>query len=166
MPKTAVEATELAESLVSECLPHSMLCWLQNMEYHQLVAASVGGGNPPPPPEKTPELVEAVSQSVKSLTELLKPAHTRGPELEAQILKMFAAFNLYTGDQGKLNAMLEVWADELEEYPMYAIRKAYKWAIRGGDKLPSLAASIADVKLAIGSNVLDRKKALTQWLTM
>ncbi|WP_246716614.1 hypothetical protein [Rhizobium ruizarguesonis] len=81
MPKTAVEATELAESLVSECLPHSMLCWLQNMEYHQLVAASVGG-NPPPPPEKTPELVEAVSQSVKSLTELLKPAHIAGRSLK------------------------------------------------------------------------------------
>lgn len=101
---------------------------------------------------------------MKSLSDLLEPARNRGPELEAQILKMFAAFNLYTGDQGKLNAMVEVWADELEEFPMYAIRKAYKWAIRGGNKLPSLAAFIADVRLAIGTNVLARRRLLQQWL--
>lgn len=105
-----------------------------------------------------------VSQTVKSLSEVLTPASQRGPELEAQILKMFAAFNLYTGDQGKLNAMVEVWADELDEFPMYAIRKAYKWAIRGGNKLPSLAAFIADVRLAIGTNVLTRRWLLQQWL--
>lgn len=79
---------------------------------------------------------------------------------------MFAAFNLYTGDQGKINAMVEVWADELEEYPLYAIRKAYKWAIRGEGKLPSLASFIRDVKLAIGSNVLARKKLLERWLAL
>lgn len=101
---------------------------------------------------------------MRSLTDLLVPARDRGPELEAQILKMFAAFNLYTGDRGKLNAMVEVWADELEEYPLYAIRKAYKWAIRGEGKLPSLAAFIRDVKLAVGNNVVERRKLLQRWL--
>lgn len=162
-PRTADEATVLAERLVVDLLPPSLQAWLTAMESHQLTVVSVGG-KPPKGPERTPELMQAVSLSVKSLSELLAPARTRGPELEAQILKMFAAFNLYTGDQGKLNAMVEVWADELEEYPTYAIRKAYKWAIRGGDKLPSLASFIGDVKLAIGSNVLARKRMLQQWL--
>ncbi|WP_208603616.1 hypothetical protein [Mesorhizobium loti] len=86
-------------------------------------------------------------------------------ELEVQILKMFAAFNLYTGDRGKLNAMVEVWADELEEYPLYAIRKAYKWAIWGEGKLPSLAAFIRDVKLAVGNQVIERRNLLVRWLS-
>lgn len=153
----------LAERLVADLLPPSLQAWLTAMESHQLVAPSVGG-MPPKAPERTPDLVLTVSQMVKSLSEVLTPASQRGPELEAQILKMFAAFNLYTGDQGKLNAMVEVWADELEEFPMYAIRKSYKWAIRGGNKLPSLAAFIADVRLAIGTNVLTRRRLLQQWL--
>lgn len=102
--------------------------------------------------------------AVLSLSDILAPARTRGPELDALIAKMFAAFNIYTGDQGKINAMVEVWADELEEFPMYAIRKAYKWAVRGGDRLPSLAAFIADVRLAIGTNVLTRRRLLQQWI--
>ncbi|WP_352636717.1 hypothetical protein [Mesorhizobium sp. M0145] len=37
-------------------------------------------------------------------------------------------------------------------------------AIRGEDKLPSLAAFIRDVKLAIRSNVLTRKQMLERFL--
>lgn len=53
-----------------------------------------------------------------------------------------------------------MWAEELEDFPLYAIRKAYKWAVRGRDKLPSLASFIGDVRLAIGTNVLTRKRLL------
>jgi hypothetical protein len=56
------------------------------------------------------------------------------------------------------------WADDLEGYPLYAIRKAARWAWRGDNKLPSLAGFIADVKLEIGANVLSRKKLLERWL--
>lgn len=101
---------------------------------------------------------------MKSLSDILAPARTRGPELEAEILKLFAAFNLYTGDQGKLNAQLEVWADELEEFPLFAIRKAYRWAVRCENRLPSLAKFISDVREAIGPGVLQRKKHLENWL--
>ncbi|WP_181182993.1 hypothetical protein [Mesorhizobium sp. B3-2-1] len=48
----------------------------------------------------------------------------------------------------------------MEDFPLYAIRKAYKWAVRGRDKLPSLASFIGDVRLAIGTNVLTRKRLL------
>lgn len=160
-PQTAAEATVMAENLVGDLLPHSVQVWLHDTEYHQLVAASVGG-KPPAKPELTPEESSTVRDAVLSLSDILRPARDRGPELDALIAKMFAAFNIYTGDQGKINAMVEVWADELEEFPMYAIRKAYKWAIRGGDKLPSLAAFIADVRLAIGDRVLTRKRLLQQ----
>jgi hypothetical protein len=34
--------------------------------------------------------------------------------------------------------------------PLYSIRRAAKWTMLGSDKLPSIAAVIADVKLVIG----------------
>ena len=107
-------------------------------------------------PELTPEERQSVCQSVRLLSDVMAPARTRGPELEAEILRMFAAFNLYTGDEAKLKAMLMVWADELEEYPLFAIRKAIKWAVRSCDKLPTIAYIISDVKLAMGTNVASR----------
>jgi hypothetical protein len=45
------------------------------------------------------------------------------------------------------------------------IRKAYKWAVRGEAKLPTLAAFIRDVKLAIGSGVLERQRLLVGLVT-
>jgi hypothetical protein len=42
-------------------------------------------------------------------------------------------------------------------YPLFAIRKAAKWAVTGRDKLPSLSAFIDDVRLAVGSNVVKRQ---------
>lgn len=162
-PRTADEARALAVSLVTDSLPLSLQQWLDDMEYHRLVVASVGG-LPPVAPERTPETMAIVSQLVRSLSEILQPARNRGPELEAEILKLFAAFNLYTGDQAKLNTQLAVWAEELEEFPMFAIRKAYRWAVRGGERLPSLAAFITDVREAIGQGVIQRKRHLENWL--
>jgi hypothetical protein len=78
--------------------------------------------------------------------------------------KMLAAFNLYTGDAAKVAAQIEVWGEELQGFPMYAIRKAYKWAIRSESKMPSLGSFIVDVRLAVGANVLARKRLLQQWL--
>ncbi|MBZ9975511.1 hypothetical protein [Mesorhizobium sp. BR-1-1-10] len=102
--------------------------------------------------------------AVSSLTDVLAPAHTEGAELEKVVSMLFAAFNLYTGDQAKLRAQLLVWTEELEEFPLYAIRKAYRWAIRGEGKIPSLASFIRDVKVAIGTNVLARRRLLQNWL--
>jgi hypothetical protein len=90
----------------------------------------------------------------RSLTELLQPARERGTELEAEIMKLFTAFNVYTGDQTKLTGQIFVWAEELEEFPLYAIRKAYKSAVRAYEKLPPMASFVRDVRAAIGHGVL------------
>lgn len=71
---------------------------------------------------------------------------------------MFAVMNVYTGDQAKLSLQVMEWCHYLEDFPMYAIRRAAKWTVVSKDKLPSVAAFITDVKLAIGSNVLSRKR--------
>ncbi|MGO6758809.1 hypothetical protein ACCS42_17165 [Rhizobium ruizarguesonis] len=76
---------------------------------------------------------------------------------------MFAAFNLYTGDAAKSPAQVEVWGEQLGEFPLFAVRKAYRWAVRGEGKMPSLASFIADVKLAMGAKVQERKRLLQQW---
>ena len=74
---------------------------------------------------------------------------------------MFAVMtNVYTGDQAKLTLQVAEWCHYLEDFPMYAIRKAAKWTVVSKDRLPSVAAFIADVRMAIGSNVLERKRLL------
>lgn len=101
-----------------------------------------------------------MSQAGRSLSEVLQPAKTRGTELEQAITSMFAVMNVYTGDQAKLTLQVAEWCHYLEDFPMYAIRKAAKWAVVGRTKLPSVAEFIADVRLAIGSNVVERQRLL------
>lgn len=67
----------------------------------------------------------------------------------------------YTGDQAKLTLQVAEWCHYLEDFSLYAIRKAAKSAVVGREKLPSVAAFIADVGLAIGSGVLERQRLLT-----
>lgn len=43
---------------------------------------------------------------------------------------LFAAFNVFTGDKDKLRTQVLVWTDALEDRPMWAIQKAYKYASR------------------------------------
>jgi hypothetical protein len=73
---------------------------------------------------------------------------------------MFAVMNVFTGDQAKLSLQVAEWCHYLEDYPLYAIRKAAKWSVLSRTKLPSVAEFIADVKLAIGSGVVDRRRLL------
>ena len=115
-------------------------------------------------PEKAPEMVACIFQTVRLLSDITAPAKHRPGELAELLGKMFAAFNMFTGDAAKTAAQVEVWGEELEEFPMYAIRKAYKWAVRSEKKVPSLAAFIVDVRLATGTNVLSRKHLLQEWL--
>lgn len=110
----------------------------------------------------TAEQSSQLSQSVKSLSEILLPARERGPELEFEIGKLMAAFNVWTGDEAKLKLQVAAWCEELEEFPLYAIRKAARWAKRGSQKLPTIAAFIADVRLAIGPGVLERLRILAR----
>jgi hypothetical protein len=120
------------------------------------------GGHSPAIPILTPEEKASVSQSVRSLSEILQPAGERGAELEMVVGKLFAGFNVYTGDEGKLKAQVAVWCEELEEFPLFAIRKAARWAVRGCQHFPSLAAFIVDTQLAIGSGVLAHQRLLKE----
>ena len=45
------------------------------------------------------------------------------------------------------------WCHYLEDFLLFAIRKAAKWTVVGRTKLPSVAEFIADVRLAMGSGV-------------
>jgi hypothetical protein len=80
--------------------------------------------------------------------------------LETVIGKLFSAFGVYTGDEARVRGQVAVWTEELQEFPLYAIRKAYRWAVRSEQRLPALARFISDVKLAIGDKVLERKKLM------
>lgn len=56
----------------------------------------------------------------------------------------------------------EPWCHYLEDYPMYANRKAAKWTVVSCSKLPSVAEFIKDVKLAIDANLLERKRLVAR----
>lgn len=103
-----------------------------------------------------------LSSRVRHLSEILQPARERGPELEVTIGKLFGAMNVYTGDEGKLKAQVASWCEELQDFPLFAIRKAARWSVRGSERLPSLSAFIADVRLAMGKDVAKRAETLRQ----
>lgn len=148
----------LAEACVATRLPSLLQQYVHDLEKAQEVADSVGF-IPPSVPNLIPQEVQRARMELQTLEALLTPAHN-DPLLEAEIFKLFAAFNLFTGDDVKLHAQVEVWADNLEDFPMYAIRRAARWAVRGDKKLPALSDFIRDVKLAIGNKVLTRKRVL------
>ncbi|MBY5535925.1 hypothetical protein HFO42_19745 [Rhizobium leguminosarum] len=158
----ADEAAALAERLVGDLLPPSMASWLAAKE------TEIRTGMQPFPrvaePERTPEMMAVVTMALTSLSEILEPSAKRRPELAVEIAKLFAAFNLYTGDAAKSAAQVEVWGEQLGEFPLFAIRKAYRWAVRGEGKMPSLAPFIADIRIAKGTRVGDRRPLLERWM--
>lgn len=99
-----------------------------------------------------------------SLSDITAPARYRVGELEAEVVRLLNAFNVYTGDQSKVSGIICEYADSLEEFPLYAVRKAIKWAKNSSDKLPTIKALREDAKLAVGSNVLPRKQLLERLL--
>jgi hypothetical protein len=160
-PKTATEAEEIAIALTGELLPLQVQLWLDQNLKAEAVAASVGMPNIPKP-QLTAQEYTQTQTALKSLSDIFAPAHTRGTELEQLLVKMFMAFNVYTGDEMKIKAQMLVWAEELEMFPMFAIRRAYKWAVRGEGKLPALSAFIKDVRLAMNSDVVARRRLMQQ----
>ncbi|RXG86227.1 hypothetical protein [Bradyrhizobium vignae] len=142
---------------MSVALTRGLLPPLSIMDQHSLVAASIPGKRPPAVPVLTEEERLTTAQAVKSLSEILQPAKMRGTELEQAITSMFAVMNVYTGDQAKLTLQLAGWCHYLEDFPLFAMRKAAKWTVVGRTKLPSVAEFIADVRW---SGVLVRDRLL------
>ncbi|WIW43920.1 hypothetical protein ML401_20630 [Bradyrhizobium sp. 62B] len=77
---------------------------------------------------------------------------------------MFAVMNVFTGGDAKLKLQVAGWCEDLGEYPLFAIRRAAKWAATGREKLTGLSAFIDDVRLAMGGNVLERQRNLRKLL--
>nr|WP_245504998.1 hypothetical protein [Rhizobium leguminosarum] len=147
---------------MGDLLPPSVASWLAAKETELRTGMQLFPRVPEP--ERTPEMMAAVTMALISLSEILEPSARRRPELAVEIAKLFAAFNLYTGDTAKSAAQVEVWGEQLGEFPLFAIRKAYRWAVRSEGKMPSLAAFIGDVRLAMGTNVVARQGTLKGWL--
>jgi hypothetical protein len=146
----------MAVALTGDLLPPSVQAWLAaELHYNK-----TGSWTFPRVEKPGPEVLPAVSAALKSLSEILQPARERGNELEKVIAPMFAVMNVYTGDQAKLTLQVAEWCHYLEDYPLYAIRKAAKWTVLSNDKLPSVAAFIADVKRAVGAGVIERQQLL------
>lgn len=162
-PKDAEEAAQRAKDLVARLLPQQVQVFLTASEESMMRASSVGF-KVIPIPTLTPEQRQQVQANLAALNRLLTPARELGPKLEMLLIQLFSAFNIYTGDESKLKAQLSVWADELEGFPMWAIKVAYKWTIRSDRKLPSLAEFLHTTKFVMGNNTLERKRMIENML--
>lgn len=159
-PATALEAQQRVKLLTEDLLPRCVQAWLRDKAEAVLMAPSIGRLKEIPTPVLHADDRAQLMGVLTSLTDLLAPSSLRGAELEVEVGKLFAAFNIFTGDAGKLRAQLMVWCEELEDFPLWAVRMAYKSWVRGGSKMPSLADFIESVKFAIGSDVYARKRAI------
>jgi hypothetical protein len=161
MPTGPTELSALAGACLASRLPPLLASWLDAMETEEQRTIPI---YPPiQAPERTEALLAPARDELSNLQTILKPAGA-DRALEKTVYKLFVAFNQFMGDELKTEAQIEVWADQLEGYPIWAIQKAYQWAVTGERKMPSIAEFIADVKLAMGSGLLVRKRILERWV--
>lgn len=151
---------KLALECVTTRLPQSVQWWLDAMERHSRVVASVGG-NPPKVPTLTAEEASSLASELAVLNLILQPAQAKGGELVAEVASFLAIWPFGLRHDGSLmQAKVDQWCTELERYPLYAIRRALGWWRRNGTKEPSLSEVLSDVRLFVGSGVMERQRML------
>lgn len=135
------------------------------MEHHSLAAASVGG-KAPARPRLSAEEMTCLSSELAVLDQILQPSHMKGVELATEVAKFLARFPFgLRHDASHMQAKVDGWCEDLEAYPLYAVKRALGYWRRNSDKEPSFAEVLADVKLFTGKNVLTRRRLLQQWMT-
>lgn len=151
---------KLAEECVAQRLPLSVQSWLSDMVWVQKVGPSVG--MKVQYPVLKPETRTAILSEMAVLDVILQPAHVeRGAELTVEVTSFLAMYPFgLRNDPGLMQAKVSGWVSELENYPMYAVKKALHWWKRYGEKEPSFAEVLADVKLFCGNEVMQRRELL------
>lgn len=159
-PLEATTPEEQLQHLVATSLPLPLNQWLA---WKQKTAETGMAVYPlVPQPEMTTQLKTLLQTNLAQLDKILIPAASNPGRLIGVVTRLFAVFNQFTGDEAKVEAQVDAWVEELKEYPLWAIYKAYKWSARAERKMPSLSEFIADVKLAVGTDVLGRQRLLKQ----
>lgn len=119
------------------------------------------GGMPPKQPDLTDEEMICLSNELSVLSQILQPARLKNEELVVEVAKFLAIFPFgLRNDNSLMQAKIDGWCDDLEMYPLYAIKRALGYWRRNSMKEPSLSEVLADVKLFMGRNVLARKRIL------
>jgi len=151
---------KLAVECVTKRLPPSVESYLDAMEHHSLVVASTRQ-RPPEKPQLTPEQRSQVSFELAVLEQILAPSHTKGAELALEVYKFLARFPFgLSHDESAKQLKLDSWCEDLETYPLYAVKRALGYWRRNSEKEPTFSEVVADVKLFTGDKVLERKRLL------
>jgi hypothetical protein len=154
------EAELVAKNATTTWLPQPIQSWLS------CLGCSVKKENGEPmSPLPVPVLSEAergqLTQALWMLTQATKPASLKPEDLvEAVRIAMLELPFRMRSSEGHLALTLKVWADAVRDYPLWAVQKAAKWWSRGARDRDELRHFLADVRLAVGSNVLERKRLL------
>lgn len=149
-----------ALAAVTSWLPQSVAHWLNSLENGP---RSWDGSLlvPVTKPILTPELSASLKQSLWTLRQTTAPCRDSMPQLIDLIQTLLTGFKWRTfGGEENVTMNLKVWCEAVSDFPMYAVEKAVRWNLMGSKKEPSIAELVADVRLAAGHRVLERRKAL------
>jgi hypothetical protein len=155
---------KLAEECLTRRLPHSVDSWLGEMQYVQKVGPSVGMKVYYPTLKS--ETRAAITAEMQVLDLVMQPSGVaRSTELMKEVAGFLAMFpfGLRT-DATQMMLKVDGWCSELERYPLYAIKRALGWWKRHGEKEPSFAEVLDDVKLFCGNGVWERRQLLKNLL--
>lgn len=117
-------------------------------------------------PKLKPETRTCLGSEMAVLDLIMQPAYVKsGHELSTEVASFLAMFPFgLRNDESLMAAKVNGWCSELEQYPMYAVKRALNWWKRYGKKEPSFAEVLADVKLYCGKNVYTRRAILKNLL--
>lgn len=111
-------------------------------------------------PELTPDEFDVVRDIYNNLRKVYASVKEmrKQPELTSLVMRLLSASPFGTrSDEMTQSMRVDVWVEQLEKYPMWAIKKAYDWQFEDSSgKEVILAQFIQDVKLACGSPYNDK----------
>jgi hypothetical protein len=118
--------------------------------------------NPLPAPALSEAERGQLMQALWMLDQATGPASSKPEALveAVRIAMLELPFRMRSSEE-HLALTLKVWADAVRDYPLWAVQKAARWwscGARDGDELRHF---LADVRLAVGNNVLERKLLLS-----
>lgn len=92
----------------------------------------------------------------------LREVRRRGKnELVTEVAKFLGRFPFgLSHDESAKQLKLDSWCEDLEMYPLYAVKRALGYWRRNSEKEPAFSQVVEDVRLFTGERVLERKRLL------
>lgn len=156
------EPDKVALSATTTWLPPEIQSWLSCLE-----SAPKDMEGRPLRPIPSPTLSETsqkqLTQCTWMLQQALKPASSEPQALvEAVRIALMEVPYRSKSSQDDWALTIKLWASKCGAYPLWAVQKAADWWASGARDGDDLGHFLCDVRLAVGGNVLVRRKLLQE----